>query len=140
MDRRLYPKDAVDVLYMGLRHKIAHLGHPYFIFDTATKKDTIDASTKRPIFQAPYKRYGWAVYAAVRPQPLELVDFSTPQVPKNYAPWSLTYDAAVKISVRSLSKDLVASVLKPTGYLANLKSDSSLLAEFMKCMNDFYPR
>lgn len=34
MDRAKYPADAVKVLYEALRHKIAHLGHPYVVFDT----------------------------------------------------------------------------------------------------------
>jgi hypothetical protein len=131
MDRSRYSKDAIDVLYEGFRHKVAHLGHPYAIFDTRTKPKVFPLQ----------KRYAWTVYASVRPKPLCLIDYATPRkVGKSPVPWPMSYDARIQVSVRSLSKDLVTSVFKPMGYFSRLKSDSQSLARFMDCMEDFYPR
>jgi len=132
MDRAQYPSDGLDVLYEGLRHKIAHLGHPLVVFDTATKPK---------VFTGPRRRYGWTVYASERSSPIELVHYSAPKLAtKHTPPWDVSYDSRIKVSVSSLSKDLIASVFKHDGYYSRLESDPAALSAFMKCMEEFYPR
>lgn len=131
MDRLLYPEDAIDVLYEGFRHKIAHLGHPYAVFDTKSKPKVFPSR----------KRYAWTVYASARPRPLALIDYGAPQqAQKHPLPWPVSFDARIQVSVRSLSKDLAASVFKHKGYFRRLQSDPVSLARFMACMEEFYPR
>jgi hypothetical protein len=132
MDRNRYSAGAIDVLYEGFRHKIAHLGHPYIVFDT---------STRPKVFKGPTKRYAWTVYSSPRPKPLELRDYpASQQIQKHSPPWPVSYNARVQVSVRSLSNDLIASIFKPAGYFSLLKSDQLALGRFMKCMEDFFPK
>jgi hypothetical protein len=53
MDANRY--QHIDLMYIMLRHKIAHLAYPYIVFDTAT-------STKYPL--NPHRRVTWKVFAS----------------------------------------------------------------------------
>jgi hypothetical protein len=132
MDRNRYPEEAVKVLYEGLRHKIAHLGHPYVVFDTKSKP---------LVFDAPHKRYAWTVGAARRDPPLQLTNYPKAQfVKKHSPPWEVWFDSRIRVSVRSLASDLIAFVFKSAGYFERLTDGSVPLKNFMKCMEEFYPR
>jgi hypothetical protein len=132
MDRNRYPRMALDVLYEGLRHKVAHLGHPYIVFDTATRPNVFGPG--------PYRRYGWTVYSKGLSRPLELIEYPTKLLAtKHDPPWEVWYDGRINASVRSLSSDLVHSVFRRAGFFQKLRSDPAALNGFMDCMKDFYP-
>ncbi|HYM17209.1 MAG TPA: hypothetical protein VEU06_01490, partial [Micropepsaceae bacterium] len=52
-----YPPDLIALLYHMFRHKLAHLGHPYAVFDTATRPGKLPG---------PRRRITWTVYASRR--------------------------------------------------------------------------
>jgi hypothetical protein len=127
-----YTSDSrrLDILYEFLRHKIAHLAHPYPVFDTVTKQKTFKGQPRR--------RVTWTVYASKRKPAIEVVDFSTPQfLLKTIRPWPISYNCRIKVSIRSLQIDIVRSVSK---YLRHLQSDRHARENFTKYMIDYFPR
>lgn len=132
MDAKKYDLLQLTILYEAFRHKVAHLNHPYMVFDTQTKP--------RAFLGQPRRRITWIVYASRRSVPIELIKLSSAQnLDKSQAPWPVTYDHIVKISVRSIATDILRSLKGQNGYLAYLKSDKAARSNFEKCMNDFYP-
>lgn len=125
-----YDRLRLAILYEGFRHKIAHLGHPYVVFDTAT-------SSKVP---KPQRRVTWTVCAGNRALPIELVPYSPPRkLQKTRTPWPVAYDHRVKISIHRLKVDAVSSIYGSSGYLARLETDRSARERFARCMIDYYP-
>jgi hypothetical protein len=62
LDSAQYNPDELAVLYHGFRHKIAHLGHPYAVFDTAKRLHA---------FQGARRRISWTIYASRRERPIK---------------------------------------------------------------------
>jgi hypothetical protein len=69
MDGTKYDPLRIEVLYLAIRHKLAHLSFPYLVFDTATRTEF--AGKK-------HRRITWTVQASKRVIPIELVDFAIP--------------------------------------------------------------
>ncbi len=129
-----YTADArrLDLLYECLRHKIAHLAHPYAVFDTNTKQKTFRGQ--------PRQRVTWTVYACQRRPAIEVIDFPTPQfLSKAVRPWPVSYNCRIKVSVRSFQSDIVGSIYGRSGNLCHLQSDRMAREHFAKCMNDYFP-
>lgn len=130
--RAEYTTDRLNVLYEFLRHKVAHLAHPYPVFDTITKPKTFKGQPRR--------RVTWTVYAAKRRPAIELIAFPTPQLLlKTIRPWEVSYNCRIKISIRSFETDIVKSINGASGYLQHLKSDRVARANFTKCMIEYFP-
>ncbi len=126
-----YDAHRLSILYEMFRHKLAHLGHPYAVFDTGSKPD---------VFKGSRQRIAWTVQATRRTPPIELVALSTPRVPRTLTPWPVPYDHRIHVSVRTLAADLVRSVRGPAGLLRFVQSDTAAKSRFWKCMETFYPR
>jgi hypothetical protein len=121
----------LDLLYEGLRHKIAHLAYPYPVFDTTTKPKT---------FRGPlHRRVTWIVYASKRRLGIEVIDLPKPKFlrEKSVKPWEVSYDCLIKVSVGSFKIDIVKSI---SGYLRHLQSNRNAKEHFAKCMIDYFPR
>lgn len=129
MDRTVYTNLHLSILYEGFRHKLAHLAHPYFVFDTATKKSKVPE---------PKRRIVWTVRAKGSRPPITLVPH-TDEIRRYKLPWSVPYDHRIHISVAGFKRDIVSSVRGRNGYLAALKKDPALQRKFAKCMEQFFP-
>ena len=131
---REYTTIRLNLLYEFLRHKIAHLAYPYPVFDTNTKLKTFGLRRRR-------RRVTWTIYAGKRRPAVEIVYYSKPQqVKKTPTPWPVFFDCRMKISVRSLQEDIIASIYGPSGYLQYLNSSRSARERFAKCMIDYFPQ
>lgn len=136
LDGRKYPKDELAILYVGFRHKIAHLYHPYFVFDTShIPRDKKLLGTRR---------ITWTVLASSLPLPIELVpDRRISKKDRRRGlrpPWDVPYSHRFRISLRRLKTDAAKSIYGPTGYLAYLESSRDGREKFAKCMKTgFYP-
>jgi hypothetical protein len=62
---KMYNQDHLDILYEAIRHKVAHIAHPYAVFDTSTKPKVFGSSPKR--------RIAWTVYASKRKPAIQIV-------------------------------------------------------------------
>jgi len=128
LDPARYTRDELDILYLGFRHKLAHLGHPYAVFDTGRKPR---------VFPGPKRRIAWTIYKTHRPRPITLTRVSPPmQLKHTKVPWPVSYDQRIEISVASLGIDARKAA---EGYLAKLVDNAPLLENFRKCMTEFYP-
>jgi hypothetical protein len=133
MDSNSYDSDRLDILYEFIRHKVAHLGQPYVVFDTITKQQAFSPMAR--------KRIAWTVNASRHTPSIRLISYRTPRVlVKTLTPWKVSYDHRVTISVRSLAVDIVSSIHNPNGYLDHLSNDQRARSRFAKCMVEFYPR
>jgi hypothetical protein len=130
MDINHYDELRLSILYEGFRHKIAHLSDPYPVFDTGTKKK---------VFDPPYRRITWTVYASKRPIPIELIAYPKSECLKNALhPWPVSYDHRIKISLRRFANDITKSIYSPDGYLKHLQSDRTAQRNFERAMQVFY--
>jgi hypothetical protein len=116
-----YDALRLEIVYEGFRHKIAHLGHPYVVFDT------------------PARRVAWTVNASRHSPAIRLNALPSTTLKKTRTPWPVQYDHRIRISLRSFSSDIVQSIYGPSGYLKHLQSEPTARKRFEKCMNDFYP-
>ena len=130
MTRTHYPELELTICYEMMRHKIAHLGHPYVVFDTHSSKK---------LKQSPPKRVTWTLYATNRPLPLELVACPGSSLQYTLRPWEVPYDHRLHISIHRFKVDAVNSINGPTGYRAHLISDPGAKARFAGCMKEYYP-
>lgn len=129
MDRAVYTDLNLAILYEGLRHKIAHLAHPYFVFDTATKKNPALAQRKRIV---------WSVHESDERPPIRLVG-EISKIQSYKLPWPVPFDHRIHIHLASFSVDIADSVLGSDGYLAAVKKDKRLQDNIAKCMKRFFP-
>lgn len=130
--RPKYDDLALTILYEGFRHKVAHLGHPYAVFDTSTKPKKFQGQPKRVV--------AWTVCAG-RGRPSIRLEKSPLHsiLKKTKTPWPVPYDHRIHIWLRSLSGDIVASTRGKDGYLNHLKHDANSQQNFRKCMKSFFP-
>ncbi len=131
-----YSDLSLTLLYVCFRHKVAHLAHPYDVFDTNTARDrdnnklitdkrrfvtwNVDFSDSVPAF---------TLHELGR-QPLE---------GRAPAGWPVVYDHLARIHIQSLSNDIIESIRGPSGYLVELTKDRSKQQNFEKCMNVYFP-
>jgi hypothetical protein len=131
MNATHYSPQNLAILYECFRHKVAHLNHPYMVFDTRTKPKK---------FPNQQMRLTWTVCAARRSIPIEIVKYSVPMpLDASRTPWKVEYDHRVKVSVRRFATDVAQSIYGPNGYRQYLNKDSAARTHFERCMNDFYP-
>jgi hypothetical protein len=78
------------------------------------------------------KRRGHYMPIEIRPQKSYLK--RTP------APWTISYDHRIHISIEHIRVDSIRSVTKQGGYLDHLKSHQAAKDRFAQCMVEYYPR
>ena len=121
----------LEILYEGLRNKIAHLAYPYVVFDTDTKPTTFQGQPRR--------RVTWAIHSS-KPRPvIKVSDRPTEYLPRN-TPWLVPYDCVIEVGIRGFAKDIVSSIYGRSGYLRHLRSDRVAKERFAKCMKDYFPQ
>jgi hypothetical protein len=123
----------LEILYEGLRNKIAHLAYPYVVFDTNTKLTTFQGQPRR--------RVTWAIHSS-KPRPtIKITDHPTKYLPKkNAPPWPVPYDCVIDVSIRGFAKDIVSSIYGRSGYFRRLRSNPDAQKRFAECMKDYYPQ
>ena len=132
MDNLKYDTRRLETLYEVFRHKLAHLCYPYPVFNTATKKNRFH--------NQPVQRVTWTVYASKRKEPIEVIDFPTPQyVERSLRPWDVWYNCRTCISLPMLRGDIIKSIYGASGYLRALEGDPKLRENFAKCMRVYFP-
>ena len=124
-----YGPVTLRILYVAFRHKLAHLGHPYFVLNT--KKD------KRQRFKdLPQMLLAWEFDSEPHDPPIELIEYPTPQRTKiQPVPKEVLYTHRMCVSVRTLAEDAKDAA---ANYMRRLETDANLLACFVACMDDFY--
>jgi hypothetical protein len=124
-----YSDDTLRLLYVGFRHKIAHLNHPYFVLDTKREQAWL---------ALPPMRVVWRIYAAPRHPPIELLPeagvIDTQPTPGLSG---IAFDHRVHISIATLARDARNSLRGQAGYMAAL-ADPVVLRNFKRCMTRFY--
>ena len=122
MDATLYHDRMIDILWEGFRNKMAHLAHPYFIFDTQDK------------VSGPRQRISWRVSEKVDDPHLWLE-------PKSYtlqsapAAYNATYDHLLHISLPQLKEHLMAAA---TAFAADLGSGKEPIDQFDRALRTMY--
>jgi hypothetical protein len=105
----------LELLWVCLRHKVAHLAYPYAVFDTHSEPKTI-------LHGQPRRRVTWSIHETEQKTP---------------TPWLVSYDCRIEVSVRSLAIDIVWSIER---YLQGLQSNPKTRENFDQCMEDYFPR
>lgn len=130
MNAAHYDPLRLEILYLALRHKLAHLSVPYLVFDTATK----------PKYSGKRRRITWRVKAGKHKPPIELIEYNPPRaIKRSLRPWPVSYDARIVIGLRSFQTDIINSIRGPAGFFSHLKKDAAARAHFAKCMKTLYP-
>jgi hypothetical protein len=119
----------LELLWVCLRHKVAHLANPYVVFDTHSEPKTI-------LHGQPRRRVTWSIHETEQRPAIEINVYSTPQQLATPIPWSVSYDCLIEVRVGTLAKDIVESIDK---YLQHLQSDGLAREHFATCMRDYFP-
>jgi hypothetical protein len=119
----------LELLWVCLRHKVAHLAYPYAVFDTHSEPKTI-------LHGQPRRRVTWSIHETERRPAIEVNDCPPRQLVKTPTPWTVSYDCRIEVSVHSLAIDIVWSI---EGYLQDLQSNRGAQQHFATCMRDYFP-
>lgn len=126
---RCYAAPNLEILYIGFRHKIAHLGAPYPVFDTSNE---IRLQAFGP------KRVTWTIYARghAGSGALLLEHHDQRYLVRTLTPWPVGYDHRLHIRLATLRNDLIAAALR---YRA-LVGKPRWRAKFFRAMREYYRR
>ena len=120
----------LELLWVCLRHKVAHLAYPYAVFDTHSEPKTI-------LHGQPRRRVTWSVHETEQRPAIAIMDYPAPRrLVQTRTPWPVSYDCRIEVSVASLAKDIVGSIDR---YFQHLQSDRVAREHFAKCMKDYFP-
>jgi hypothetical protein len=122
-----YSDLSLKVLYNCFRHKVAHLAHPYDVFDTRTKA-AFDGE--------PSMRITWVVSEEDREEAMRLETLPEARLIKR-APddWDVKYNQIVHVSIPRLKTNIVAAIGR---YLDELEKEQSRRDNFELCMNEYF--
>lgn len=127
----------LGLLIAGFRHKVAHLAHPYIVFDTRR-------TTNRHIrsLLEPHICVAWEIKKGRSDDcALSLVGKQGRHVETHETPWPVPYNAVFKVSLSALFADVCRACLDPhNGYLTHLVSSDEAMTRFRCCMEQFFPR
>jgi len=131
MDSNDYSSDRLTVLYLMFRHKIAHLGRPYGIFDT----DTVSHQNREYLREGPRRLISWRVNATDRHPPIEIIPENG--TPSESPPWPVFFSHRCIVSIYRLKVDIVKSA---RSYLEHVRMDIKAQNKFCKCIEEFFPQ
>lgn len=130
MDPTAYTEDRIAVLYELFRHKIAHLGHPYAVFDSHSVRN------KHVLHNYERRWITWQINSSDYKPAIDIRKQSGTL--RKDPPWPVHFTHKCFISLRRLSIDIRASAYGNSGYLAYLKTSQNAIKQFTKCMHSFY--
>lgn len=131
MDSNDYSSDRITVLYLMFRHKIAHLGRPYGIFDADPKSP----QNREYLSEGPRRLISWRVNATDRHPPIEIIPENG--TPKESPPWPVTFSHRCIVSIYRLKVDIPRSA---KSYLEHVKKNKKAQNKFCKCIKEFFPQ
>ncbi len=121
-----YQKYDLKVLYVAFRHKLAHLGHPAFVLDTA----------KDPRLAEQSLLLSWRISSEAHEPPIRLEKLQRSRlIRKRPVPYKVRVDHYMHISIRTLADDAVEMA---NSYLRRLEDDVVLWKKFRGCIGEFY--
>lgn len=134
LDSRVYRPEKLDLLWVGICHKIAHQAHPYYV---------IDSSRDSRIHHLAPMRVTWTVSSGgVRPS-LKLVRDGPRNIStvKPMVPWDVSYDHRLTVKPLRLQQDFRDSLYGPKGYLKWLERSKNKKgrSNFAKGIVRFFP-
>lgn len=130
LNRHEYTDDRVAVLYELFRHKIAHLSHPYGVFDSH------DVAAACILRRHPRRWITWQINASDTKPSIQILPISG--ILTKEPPWPIQYSHKCKVSLRRLSIDISRSADATTGLLAHVKNSSSGMNQINQFMNGYY--
>ena len=133
MDKTKYSESNLSLLYLGIRHKVAHQSSPNFVIDTSKERP------KKLKDEFCGARITWTVSEENFSPPLRL--FKTPErkLKRDSLPWDVPYDHRFYVSIAGIRADIVKSVFTGKGYLGRLSENSKLRCNFARAMKDLFP-
>ena len=102
MDKTIYSPLIMKVLYSVMRHKIAHLSHPYMITDTRNEPNLKSYGKKM--------RITWYVTEESTRPAIELFEKKGTVTRSPRPPWPVIFDHVLLIHLKSFSADIVSAV------------------------------
>ena len=117
LDRNQYTDDRMAVLYELFRHKIAHLSHPYGVFDSH------DVARSCILRKHQRRWITWQINASDTKPSIQILP-TAGTLPKD-PPWPINYSHKCKVSLRRLSIDIPRSANATNGFLGYLKTSSA---------------
>jgi len=122
-----YDEWHLRILYVVIRHKLAHLGHPLFVLNTATEPKRIGG---------PPMLLGWKISRDAHEPPIAVYDLGGVwEVKGQPVPWAIYVTHEIHISIRTIAND---APLIAEAYFQRLRTDRHLMDNFSKCMHEFY--
>lgn len=121
VDLMRYTNEQATLLQKIFRHKIVHLAMPKHVIEYHSKS------------------IGWQYVHDDRTQHLKLTKFQRPMTVPVTTLWEIRYEYQFSLSIKHLLKDICNSVVRPRiGYLAILKTESNLQANFEKAFVEIH--
>ena len=121
-----YQDYNLRILYVAFRHKLAHLGQPIFVLNTAN-----DTRLKQQSL-----RLTWRISSDAHEPPLRLTKLRRSRLIRNQPiPWRMRVDHYMLISIRTLAGDAIDM---SRAYLERLEAEPDLWKGFQSCMREFY--
>lgn len=124
-----YAAPNLEILYLGFRHRIAHIGLPYAVYDT-----TSDGR----LASYPRMKVTWT-FCARRRHGAPAIEFRNvgPSTLDGRVPWPIPYDHRLFVCITRFRADLFAAA---RSYRRALRQDASLQANFDAAMGEYCPR
>lgn len=121
VDFMKYTDEQSSLLQKIFRHKIVHLAMPKHVIEYKSKS------------------IGWKYIHDDQTAHLKLTKFQQPRTVPVTGLWKIRYEYQFTLSIKDLLKDICNSVVRPRdGYLAVLRKDSNLQANFEKALVEIY--
>jgi hypothetical protein len=121
MDQIVYRDEMIDILWVGFRNKMAHLAHPYFVFDTSKSKPVL----------SPTRRIRWSV-SEKKSDPHLKLERKERTIDRPGFPAPVQSDHLLHISLPVFRDDLLKA---SKAYAGTLKEHSAKMVNFEKAMN-----
>lgn len=124
-----YAAPNLEILYLGFRHKIAHLTHPHSVFDTHTQSK---------LRGYPRMLIAWTIESRQVRAPAIRTE-ATPglELVGTLRPWRVPYDHRITIVLGALARDLIGAA---ASYQRELRASPERLTQFMAAIEPYYPR
>ena len=132
MNSAVYSDVAIDLLWMGFRHKIAHLAHPEYVIDTSNLEK----------WKHPHMRVTWFISQTTQLEHLGrtcshlLVRKKRKKIRSKPRPYDVPFDHIFYISLPILKKDIQSSM---AAHLAVLKTNVTYQRNFEAIVRNLFP-
>lgn len=119
----------LEILYIGFRHKLAHLAHPYVVFDTATDSRLAQYGRKKVTWTFHSRKRGLSAIGLHATPGRELV--------RTLRPWRTAYDHRLEIVLFLLARELARGGIS---YARDLRKSKPLRTKLMTAIEVYFPR